>query len=156
MNCVPRRAPESQDKEWLEACVCAIQNGCRAAKGQRNVKGYLYYYNDDGYGLDGGIAPCLPQKITNADLRNDARGTRYGVGKSSLYIRSSVYLFRVSADFERLLRAEIAKMGFTDYTLILRPLEDETQIIDYGVFGRTVRYEKNGKVGKSIYVELRW
>ena len=140
----------------LDVCISAIRNACVSAKNQRNVKGYIYYYNDDGYGLDGNISFCLPKKISNSDVRNDTKGMLYGIGKRSLYSHIHKFLFNISPGFKDKLVGEILKLGFTNYKVLITPLEDETQIIDYRIFGKTVKYERNGKVGNSIYIEISW
>ena len=146
-------APQQNDDELLVVCVSAIKKKCLSSKEERYVKGYIYWYNDDGYGLDGGITTCLPGKLTNKDLsiRNSY------TGEHSLYNGfPHYYFFNVSTSFEGKLRKELLNLGFSNFTVSINQLEDETQIISNGFSGPRVKYKKNGKLGKCIYVEISW
>lgn len=146
-------AQQQIDDEMLDVCVGAIQKKCLSSKDERLVKGYIYWYNDDGYGLDGGITTCLPRKLTNKEL-----SIKHSyLGERSLYNGfPHYYFFNVSTSFENKLRKELSNLGFSNYTVSINLLEDETQIISSGFLGPKVQYKRNGKLGKCIYVEIRW
>ncbi len=148
---VAQRRQIQYDKEVVALCIDAIKTKCRASKNQRFVQGYLYRYNDEGYTCSK-LVSGLPQKKTKSDLR--AYKHTYPNHQQSLYIG---YIFSVSPNFGQMLKAAVEELGFTDYRIVMTPMEDETEHIYTGAFNSVnVKYEKNGHTGKNIYLEIKW
>lgn len=150
------------DDRMLNECISAIKEECLRNKKNRYIKGYLYMENEEYYGMVCKFSQGLPSKITSKEVNKQRGAKKYGMfystGKQSLYRNSGGgwFLFFISDNFENNLKKEISKLGFTNYNIRFDKIEDKTRIIQEGLFGYSVKYEKNGKIGKTIYIEINW